>query len=302
MTTQMLTKDLNWITNKIKQQNKTHKEKQGSTPRTRKCTGCGSTEKPKLAYQVTACQDCTAFMQGILRNGIQKMECNNRGTEHRLLSIPEHPYIDRRNTRSHCNRHRFIQLLTKGFCGPHIENVAIGGNEHFHGEMRKALFIGSVKVAGEKYGFHQTQNSTSVDKITKELHLTDNCSDLIQMIGSLAQLQTEQPPPIPAQQTIVHHTQPMTTNHTTQHNSTMLPAQCCEHHTNSTMLVYQGVTPSMPEVIPVTRTAYTHTGKTIRIGKTHGGGKPWIGKPKVGKPWVGKPQKMETVMELHPNQ
>ena len=275
MTTQMLTTDLNWITNKIKQQNKTHKDKQGSTPRTRKCTGCGSTEKPKLAYQVTACQDCTAFMQGILRNGIQKMECNNRGTEHRLLSIPEHPFIERRNTRSHCNRHRFIQLLTKGFCGPRIENVAIGGNEHFHREMRKALFIGSVKVAGDKFGFHQTQTSTSVDKITKELHLTDNCSDLIQMIGSLAQLQTEQPPPIPDKPTIVHHTQPMTTN-----------------HTNSTMLFYPGVTPSMPEVIPVTRTAYTHTGKTIRTGKVRGG----------GKPWVGKPQKMENVMELNPSQ
>ena len=290
MTTQMLTQDLKWITNKIKQQNKTHKDKQGSTPRTRKCTGCGSTEKPKLAYQVTACQECTAFMQGILRNGIQKLECNNRGAEHRLLSIPEHPFIDRRNTRSHCNRHRFIQLLTKGFCGPHIENVAIAGNEHFHREMRKALFIGSVKVAGEKYGFHQTQTSTSVDKITKELHLTDNCSDLIQMIGSLAQLQTEQPPPIPAKQTIVHHTQPMTTN-----------------HTNSTMLFYPGVTPSMPEVIPVTRTAYTHTGKTIRTGKVRGGGKPWVGKPRVGKPWVGKPwvgkpQKMENVMQLNPSQ
>ena len=151
--------------------------------------------------------------------------------------------------------------------------------------MRKTLFIGSVKVAGDKFGFHQTQTSTSVDKITKELHLTDNCSDLIQMIGSLAQLQTEQPPPIPAKQTIVHHTQPMTTN-----------------HTNSTMLFYPGVTPSMPEVIPVTRTAYTHTGKTIRTGKVRGGGKPWVGKPWVGKPWVGKPQKMENVMELHLSQ
>ena len=262
MTAKQITTDMKWVTNTITQQNKTHREKQGRTPTTRKCTGCDSTKLLRLVYQVTSCQECATFMRSILETGIQVMECNARGAEHRIMSTPEHKFIDR-NIRSHCIRHRFIQLLTKGFNTPHIENVAIGGNEHFHEEMRKALFIGSVKMAGEKYGFHQSQNSTSIDNITKELHLTEDCSDLTQMIGSLAQLQKEQPPPTPDKPTLVYQIQPRTPN-----------------HTNSTMLFYKGVTPKVIKKNKLTNSTHK-SGKTISTGKIHGGGKPWGGKPQT---------------------
>ena len=206
------------------------------TPRTRKCMGCNSTEKPQLAYQVTSCPQCATFMQGIINSGVQNMRCNNRGAEHRLLSTPAHNFIDRK-PRPHCNRHRIIQLLTKGFNAPTIENIAIGGNEHLHKEMRKALFIGSVKVAGEKYGFHKTQSSSSINSITKELNLTEDCCDLKQMVGSLAQLQEEQPPPTPDKPTLVRHIQPRPSNHS--YNQGRLTTA-----TNSTMLMYQGITPT----------------------------------------------------------
>ena len=131
MTTQMLTTDLKWITNKIKQQNKTHKEKQRTTPRTGKCAGCGSTRRISLVYQVTACKECSTFMQEILRYGLRTLKCNNKGAGHTLLSAPEHPYIFGK-LRSHCTMHRLIQLLTKGFNGPQLENLAMGGNEQIH--------------------------------------------------------------------------------------------------------------------------------------------------------------------------
>ena len=205
MTTQMSTNDLKGVTAKIGQQNKTHRERQQTTPRTGKCAGCGSTKRTSLVYQVTACKECSTFMQEILRHGLHTLKCSNKGAKHTLLSAPEHPYIYGK-LRSHCTMHRLIQLLTKGFNGPQLENLAMGGNEQIHKEMRKALFIGSVKVAGEKFGFHEIQNSTSIDKITSELHMTEECTDLKQMVGSLAQLQNEQPPPHPNKPIIVHHT------------------------------------------------------------------------------------------------
>ena len=142
-----------------------------------------------------------------------------------------------------------------GATGPTIENIAIGGNEHLHREKRKALFIGSVKVAGEKYGFHKTQSSSSINSITKELNLTEDCCDLKQMVGSLAQLQEEQPPPTPDKPTLVRHIQPRPSNHS--YNQNRLTTA-----TNSTMLFYQGVTPVVkpvvrPVVTPVVRQAYT---------------------------------------------
>ena len=229
--------DLAWVTARISQQNETHTERQQTTPRTGKCAGCGSTKRTSLAYQVTACKDCIIFMQEILINGLQKLKCNNKGAGHKLLSTPEHPSVVRK-LRSHCTMHRLIQLLTKGFNGPQFENWAIGGNKQIHKEMRKALFIGSVKVAGEKYGFHQTQNSTSIDKITQELHMTEECTDLKQLIGSLAQLQDEQPQPTPNRPTITHHT--------------LVP-------TSSTVLFYPGTTTSTHRVIQLTpRASYTH--------------------------------------------
>ena len=203
--------DLAWVTARISQQNETHTEKQQTTPRTGKCAGCGSTKRTSLAYQVTACKDCIIFMQEILIKGLQKLKCNNKGAGHKLLSTPEHPSVVRK-LRSHCTMHRLIQLLTKGFNGPQFENWAIGGNKQIHKEMRKALFIGSVKVAGDKYGFHQTQNSTSIDKVTQELHMTEECTDLKQLVGSLAQLQHEQPQLTPKRTTLVPtSTQPSST-------------------------------------------------------------------------------------------
>ena len=173
MATPLLTKDLQWVTYKIKQQNRTHKEKQQMAPRTRKCTGCNSIIKPRLAYQVTSCPECATFMQGVINTGLQNMSCNNKGAEHRLLTAPTHKFMDKK-PRPHCSRHRFLQLLSRGFSAPAVENVAIGGYDDFHKEMRKALFIGSIKMAGEKYGFHHTQSSSSINSITNELNLTED--------------------------------------------------------------------------------------------------------------------------------
>ena len=207
MTTPKITQALSGVAAKIGQQTKTHGEKQQTTPRTGKCTGCGSTKRISLVFQVIACKECSTFMQEVLNRGLHTLKCNNKGAGHTLLSTPEHPYIFGK-LREHCTMHRLIQLLTKGFNGPQLENLAMGGNEQIHKEMRKALFIGSVKVAGEKFGFHETQNSTSIDKITSELHMTEECTDLKQMVGSLAQLQEEeeQPPPNPNKPIIIYPT------------------------------------------------------------------------------------------------
>ena len=245
MTTSQIAKDLSWVTAKINQQNRTHKENQQTTPRTGICTGCGSTRKTKPAYQVTACDQCATFMRGILGHGIHKLICNDKGAGHMILSTPEHPYIDKR-PRAHCARHRLIQLLAKGFNGPQLENIAIGGNEQIHREMRRALFIGSVKVAGEKYGFHETENSTSIDRITKELHMTEDCNDFKQMVGSLAKLQKEQPPPNPHKPKITLYT-PNT------HKQKVNP------YNTSTRVFDKDTTPVIGRVIQLTsRASYTH--------------------------------------------
>ena len=203
MATPISTDDLKWVTNRIKQQNKTQKERQHTIPRTRQCTGCKSTEKPKLAYQVIACQECATFMRETLNNGLNDIECNNKGAKPKqltdptlhCLTAPKHTtgqFIHKQH-REHCKRHRFIQLLAKGFSTPTIENIAIVGQNHLHREMKKALYIGAIKIAGEKYGFHEHQNSSSINSITEELNLTEDCCDLKQMIGSLAQPQEEPP-------------------------------------------------------------------------------------------------------------
>ena len=186
--------DLKFITSRIKQQNKIQKERQQTIPRTKQCTGCSSTNKLRLAYQVIACKECATFMQDTLTNGLRDMECTNKGAETKQLANPTFTTTQNINkvARAHCKRHRFIQLLAKGFSTPTIENIAIGGQNFLEQEMKKALFIGAIKIAGEKYGFHETQSSSSISSITKELSLTENCCDLKQMIGSLAQPQVRQ--------------------------------------------------------------------------------------------------------------
>ena len=98
-------------------------------------------------------------MQDTLNNGLNDMECNNKGAENKQLTNPTHKTgkLIHKEPREHCRRHRFIQLLAKGFSTPTIENIAIGGQNHLHKEMKRALFIGAIKTAGEKYGFHKTR-------------------------------------------------------------------------------------------------------------------------------------------------
>ena len=113
-------------------------------------------------------------MQDTLDNVLNDMEYNNKGAENKQLIAPTHTtgQFIHKMPREHCRRHRFIKLLAKGFSTLTIKNIAIGGQNHLHKEMKRALFIGAIKTAGEKYGFHKPQNSSCINSITEKLNLT----------------------------------------------------------------------------------------------------------------------------------
>ena len=177
---------------------KTHKEKQKKTIQENistssyHCAGCLSYKLVKGAFQVMTCTDCENFLKKeILKKGLKTITCNGEGAKHRTQDTQRLEQI-RERKRQHCQKHRLLYLLAKGYNSPELEAFATEqaaetkAEEDLKNAMKQALYVGAQITAHKKFGNYKPQPATAMIAVAEDLKNTESCRDASQLLGCLA--------------------------------------------------------------------------------------------------------------------